>query len=63
MSEVKTVILIRTRHPSDSATECSYEWSEVVKQQFKTSNWQIIDLAIDNAIASRVESALQNAKN
>jgi len=60
---MKTAVLIRTRHPSDPVTECSYEWSEAVKQQLEINGWQVIDLAIDNAITSQVESTLQNAKS
>jgi hypothetical protein len=68
MSEVKTAVLIRTRHPRQKptepdATEYSYEWAGILKQQFETSGWQVIDLAIDNAITSQVESVLQDAKN
>jgi len=68
MSELKTVVLIRTRHPRQNpgkpdATEYSYEWAGIVKQQFEINGWQVIDLAIDNAITSQVESVLQDAKN
>lgn len=63
MSDKKTAILIRTRHPLPDPTEYSYQWAEILKQQFETRDWQVIDLAIDKAIRSQVESVLQNAKN
>lgn len=60
MSDMKTAVLIRTRHPSDPATECSYEWSEAVKQQLEIIGKSLIQ---QYAITSQVESTLQNAKS
>jgi hypothetical protein len=63
MSEAKTAVLIRTRHPFPDPTELSHAWAGVVKQQFEANNWQVIDLSEDNVTASQVKSALQDTKS
>jgi hypothetical protein len=45
------------------ATEYSYEWAGLLKQQFEISGWQVIDLAEEKAVALQVESVLQNTKS
>ncbi len=58
----KTAVLIRTLHPLPDPTELSYAWADTVKQQFDANGWQLIDLAANDAIASQVNSTLQNTQ-
>jgi hypothetical protein len=59
----KTAVLIRTLHPLPDPTELSHAWAEIIKQELKANNWQIIDLSADNVTASQVKSALQDTKS
>ncbi len=59
MTDAKTLILVRTN--VDDVTRISYRWAEAVKQRFRSSGWQVVDLAAGDAIYSRVVPVLQDA--
>jgi len=45
------------------ATEYSYRWAEIVKQNFQENAWRVFDLAADDAIRTEVENYLQNPRS
>lgn len=59
MSFSKAVLLVRTN--CDATTETTYHWAEIVKQHFHAHHWEVLDLAKDDAIQSKVEKALLNS--
>ena len=61
MPEARTVMLVRTR--SDPATHISYRWAEAVRQHFEANGWLVLDLALENAIRSKVAEALQSSES
>lgn len=64
MTNPKTVLLVRTCLPRQclqkpDATEYSYRWAEAVKQHFEENGWQVLDLALDDAVRAKVEDRLR----
>ena len=59
MSQKNTVLLVRTQ--TDEATKVAYGWAETVKQRFEAKGWQVLDIALDKAVRSKVEKALKNS--
>jgi hypothetical protein len=64
MSNTRTILLVRTRlkNPND-ATKVSFRWAESVKQEFEGKGWQVIDLALNNALRPKVEEALRESQS
>jgi len=63
MSNTKTVFLVRTRLPWPDATQISYRWTEAVKQHFEANGWQVLDLAVDDAVRANIEDFLQSRES
>lgn len=44
-------------------TRISYQWAEAVKKDFEANGWQVLDLAVDDAVRSNAEKLLQNSES
>ena len=60
MSNTKTALLVRTCLSPSDPTQISYQWADAVKQRFEENGWQVIDLAVDDAVRMKVEELLQS---
>lgn len=61
MADAKTALMVRTR--SDDETYVTFQWAEAVKECFLANGWRICDFAIDDAIRTKVEDALNEGKS
>ena len=63
MSNTRTILLVRTLLNPNDATKVSFRWAESVKQDFEAKGWQVLDLAINNALRAKVEEALRGSES